>query len=68
MTGETAPEPADAPASVTLTDFCRGLSSTDRRVELIAGFHSDEVRNDRLHDTESAYLERYEAFAVRPVK
>ena len=69
MTGETtAPETADAPPSVTLDDFCRGLSTTDKRVELIAGFHSDEVRNNRLHDTEPAYFERYEAFAIRPVK
>jgi hypothetical protein len=68
MTGKTPPESADETASVTLEDFCKGLSAADKRVELIGGFHSDEIRNDRLHDTASAYQERFEAFAVRPVK
>lgn len=71
MSGETTSESASADeptASIPLDDFCKGLSVTDRRVELIAGFHSDELRAGRLHDVESAYRERLEAFAVRPVK
>jgi hypothetical protein len=71
MTGEAAPAPeasADVTATVPLDDFCRGLSVNDKRVELIAGFHFDEKCAGHLHDVESAYLERYAAFAVRPVK
>lgn len=62
---ETLPE-TEKPAQ--LNEFCRNLSLTDKRVELIAGFHSSEVRAGKLTDTESAYSERYAAFADTPVK
>ena len=75
MTGEKntaaaapAPEVADTPTHVTLQEFCSSLSAHDKRVELIAGFHSDEKREGRHFDTEAAYKERFEAFADRPVK
>jgi hypothetical protein len=55
-------------AKVSLDDFCRSLSLTDKRIELIAGFHSDEVRAGHLVDEESAFLSRLEAFLIRPVK
>lgn len=58
----------DTVAAVPLREFCLQLSITDKRVEMIAGFHSDEVREDRLIDQPSAYQERYAAFASRPVK
>lgn len=75
MTGEkttatSAPahEAVDAPANVTLQEFCSSLSVHDKRVELIAGFHSDEKREGRLFDTGAAYQKRFETFADRPVK
>lgn len=74
MTGEKAheaaaeKEPETATATVPLGEFCSSLSGHDKRVELIAGFHSDELRENRLHDIESAYRERFTAFADRPVK
>jgi hypothetical protein len=73
MTGEKAHEAApekepERTATVPLNEFCMSLSVHDKRVELIAGFHSDELRENRLHDLESAYRERYAAFADRPVK
>lgn len=78
MTGETtspavtgsaaAPEVTDGPRPVLLGEFCSSLSVHDKRVELISGFHSDEKREGRLFDTEAAYQQRFEAFAVRPVK
>lgn len=55
------------PAEVTLDEFCTRHSKVDRRVELIGAFHSDEVRNGRVKDLESKYLERFEAFATQPV-
>lgn len=78
MTGESASDNSpsvevdtvdEAPAVHTsLGEFCAGLSGVDKRVELISGFHSDELRENRLFDTSAAYRERFEAFAVRPVK
>lgn len=73
MTGEpghkVAPETeTETTATMPLGEFCSSLSAHDKRVELIAGFHSDELRENRLHDVESAYHERYVAFADRPVK
>lgn len=77
MTGESAPDHSpsaevvtqEAPAAkIPLNEFCASLSSTDKRVELISGFHSDELREERFFDTSAAYSERFEAFAVRPVK
>lgn len=63
-----APAEQDEPTeeSLTLEEFCARLSSTDRRVELIGGFHSDEKRAERFKDTESAYRARYQAFATKP--
>lgn len=52
--------------ALTLKDFCVRLSTTERRVELIAGFEADERSKNRLKDTESAYSARYKAFINRP--
>lgn len=60
---------SDMPESrVTLNNFCRELSLTDKRVELIAAFHFDEKRAGTIMDTSSAYTERFVAFADKPVK
>lgn len=52
--------------AVTLEEFCLRLSNTDRRVEMIGGFHSDEKRAGRIKDAESAYGARYQAFIRKP--
>ena len=62
------PPPPPAPViQVTLGEFCASVSGADRRVEMIAGFHSDEVRNGRLKDTAEAFTTRYATFQTRPV-
>lgn len=55
-----------SPEPVTLQEFCTVLSSTDRRVELIAGFHSVELQAGRIKDTAAAYRSRFEAFTNKP--
>jgi hypothetical protein len=52
---------------VTLNEFCTRLSMTDRRVELIGGFHFTETLAGRLKDAESNYQARYTAFLTKPV-
>lgn len=52
---------------VTLKEFCTRLSMSDRRVEMIGGFHADETREGRFKDTEARYRGRYEAFINKPV-
>ena len=55
-----------AAQDVTLTEFCMRLSSGDRRVEMIAGFYSDEKANGRSKDSIAHFEARYAAFQVRP--
>lgn len=52
-----------APAKVSLKRFCADLSVTDRRVELIGGFHHSESVAGRMLDTKEAYAQRYADFA-----
>lgn len=62
-------KPADAPPEtfdLTVDEFCTRTSSTDRRVELLAGFRADEVRNGRIKDSEANFASRFLAFAARP--
>lgn len=60
--------PAEATApQVTLNEFCTRLSMTDRRVELIGGFHFTETKAGRNKDAESNYQARYTAFLTKPV-
>lgn len=67
MSDDTNDTPPDVEETLTLDEFCRRLSSTDNRVELIGGFHYDEKFNNRVMDTATAFRARYEAFAIRPV-
>jgi hypothetical protein len=67
----TAPDtPADPPApqtfDLTVDEFCMRLSATDGRVEMIAGFHADELRQGRVKGPETAFAARFSAFCVRP--
>lgn len=65
---ETKDEVA-APAvdELTLDEFCVRLSSTDRRPELLSGFHFTETRAAHLKDTEAAFRERFTAYINTPV-
>jgi hypothetical protein len=64
-------QPDEAPVSVTehitLEEFCTRLSMSDRRVELIGGFHYTEVAAGRIKDAESEFQSRFTAFATKPV-
>lgn len=62
-----SPAATATPILVTLNEFCTRLSNTDRRVELIGGFHFTETRAGRNKDTESNYQARYTAFLTKPV-
>jgi hypothetical protein len=58
---------AAAPAQETLDEFCTNLSNTDRRVEMIAGFHFTERVAGRTKDTPSAFAARFQSFCNKPV-
>lgn len=51
---------------LSLDEFCTRLSQSDRRVELIGGFHSVEVRAGRTKDVESAFKARFDEFVNAP--
>ncbi|MFD3263211.1 hypothetical protein [Phenylobacterium ferrooxidans] len=51
---------------LTLEEFCARLSGSDRSVEMIAGFYSDERAKGVDKDTSENFTERYAAFATRP--
>lgn len=68
---QTEKRPAAAPAEqkafpLTLDEFCTQLSQSDKRVELIGGFHHVERKNGRVRDTEAAYRARFDAFVKAP--
>lgn len=54
------------PQKITVENFCIGLSSTDKRVEMIAAFHHEEVVAKRMHDTQERYQSRFEEFVTKP--
>lgn len=58
--------PAPTTFDLTLEEFCQRLSMSDSRVELIAGFYSDERLNQHFKASVATFTERYEAFQVRP--
>lgn len=65
---DLAKAPSVAPAEqMMLEEFCTRLSKTDKRVEMIGGFHYTEVAAGKIKDTESAFKSRFEAFATKPV-
>lgn len=63
-----APAPAAEPAAFDLTieEWCRSESQTDRRVELLAAFFADERANGVVKDTAANFKARYADFATRP--
>lgn len=64
---EITEAPAATEQEVTLAEFCTNLSKTDRRVELIAGFHADERASKRVKSTASDFSARYAKFISKPV-
>ncbi len=56
--------PADFPLG--LDEFCARLSATDKRIELIAGFHADATRAGTVTDTDNGFRALFAAFAIRP--
>lgn len=64
---KSAPQTTDVVDEITIDEFCRRLSNTDKRVEMIGGFHADEKRAGRFKNTEARYRARFEAFVNKPV-
>lgn len=59
--------PADVAEHITLEEFCTRLSKSDKRVELIGGFHYTEVAAGSIKDAESEFQSRFTAFVTKPV-
>lgn len=59
--------PEDSEQELTVDEFCRRLSISDRRVELLGAFHFDEKRNGRVKDTETNFRARFDEFVNKPV-
>ncbi len=65
---KTAPaEPVDTSVPLTLDEFCVRLSKSDKRVELIGGFHADAKKRGQHKDFDVGFLRAFEAYASRPV-
>ncbi len=58
-------ETVESPA-ITLNEFCTRLSMTDKRVELIGGYHADEKKEGNVKDSEENFKKRFELFIKRP--
>lgn len=61
-----APVASEAPARVSLEEFCTRLSTQDKRVEMIGAFAHVERVAKRYFDTDAAYSARYTAFCTAP--
>lgn len=51
---------------LSLEEYCARLSTTDRRAELIGGFHFSEKQSGRVKDTETNYKKRFAEFCKQP--
>jgi hypothetical protein len=61
-TVKTEPAIVEDGFPLTLDEFCARLSNTDKRVELIGGFHHSERAAGHAKDTEAAFQSRFVAF------
>lgn len=52
---------------LSLDEFCRRISETVKRPELIGGFEFIERRAGHLKDSEAAFRERFDAFVKTPI-
>jgi hypothetical protein len=66
VTAVAPTQPNDGDFPLTLTEFCTQLSSKDKRVALIGGFHHTETAAGTIKDTVAAFTTRYEAFINQP--
>lgn len=69
MANKTPVEPeaaASEPTQLTLTEFCKRLSETNRRYVLIGGFYASEEKAGRVKDTEAAFNARFVEFTNKP--
>lgn len=64
----TSSDAAQVPTTfeLTLQEYCLRLSTRDRRVELIAGFHHEESAAGQLKDSETAFQARFNAYCTQP--
>lgn len=49
---------------LTLEEFCLRLSQTDKRVEMIAGFHHSERAAGHVKDSEANFRARFSTFTT----
>lgn len=59
--------PTETGDELPLDEFCARLSKTDRRVELIGGFHADARSRGHLKDVDTGFLRAFENYCNRPV-
>lgn len=52
---------------LSLDEYCKRLSLSEKRYGLISGFHHTEKAAGRLHDVASAYKARYDVFLSTPM-
>jgi len=67
VTAQQVVEESPQRFEVTLDEFCRQLSATDKRVEMIAGFHFSERQAGTVKDHTEAFEARYADFINKPV-
>jgi len=60
-------EQPQAETPISLDEFCRRLSRTNRRVSLISGFHFSEQQAGNTRDLESEFAARFKKFTFKPV-
>jgi len=66
-TEQAAPaQPVEDSYALTLDEFCKQLSTKDKRVSLIGGFYASEKSSGKLKDTVANYSARYQAFSQQP--
>ena len=65
---ESAPATEAPPAAIpmSLDEFCRDFSKSERRVVLLGAFHFEMKRQKRLKDTDSNYRAAFAAFITAP--
>lgn len=62
-----AADKANADQELTLDEFCIRLSGTDRRVELIGGFHHSQTAAGVIKASQTDFAASYEEFINKPV-
>ncbi|EAM6792321.1 hypothetical protein E0G74_01005 [Salmonella enterica] len=66
---EAAGAPQEAKAfPISLTDYCKELSLTEKRYPLISAFFRIEEIAGRKEDTKAAYDKRYAEFLTSPAQ